>query len=155
MNAASLRCLLVVLVATTVGVAHPASACSTSESQQALIHSALPPILPIGAVVLDVKIDTSNSARLYRSGLPARVLSVRHGEVQSTTVVLRTPIGTSCDAPFANGSTGIIVGFWTGEGDDRALSPVFVTRGDGFRLGGDDPVQPRGVRRWRASPLFL
>lgn len=152
MNAASLRCLLIALVATAVGVAHPASACLTSDSQQALIHSALPPILPIGAVVLDVTIDTNNSARLYSSGLPARVLSVRHGEVQAKTVVLRTPIETSCDAPFANGSTGIIVGFWAGEGDDRAFSPVFVTRGNGFRLGGDDPVQPRAVRRMRASP---
>jgi len=147
MKAASNRCLSIALAATVLGVAHPAFACMTSDSQQALIHSALPPILPDGAVVLDVDIDTSNPNRLYSSGLPARVRNVRYGDVQVSTVLLRTPIGTSCDAPFANGSSGLIIGFWTGEGDERSITPVFVMRGEGFALAGDALVQPREYRR--------
>lgn len=147
MNAASIRCLSIALAATVFGVAHTASACMTLDSQQALIHSALPPILPDGAVVLDVDIDTSNPYRLYGSGLPARVRNVGHGDVQVSTVLLRTPVETSCDAPFANGSSGLIIGFWTGEGDERSITPVFVMRRDGFALPSDALVQPREYRR--------
>lgn len=143
MKAASLRFLSIALATIALSVAHPASACWTSD--HALVHSTLPPVLPVGAVVLDVDIDTSNPSRLYSSGLPARVLSVRYGDVQATSIVLRTPYGTTCDNLFANGSTGIIIGFWTGGGDDRAISPVFVTEEEGFSLHG--PVQPRTLPR--------
>ena len=137
----------IALVAGFVGIAQPASACLVAENQEALIHSALPSRLPDGAVVLDVMIESGDASRLYGSGLPVRVRRSLHGNVSRAEVTLRTPYETSCDAPFANGSSGIVVGNLTGEGSEQAISPVFVRRGDGFQVPVDGPV-------WARSPIF-
>ena len=133
--------LLAVAVCST-GIAQPASACFLPESQVALIHSAPPSPLPSGAIVLDVDIDMDGSATLYDEGLRARVRHVVHGDFPGDEVTLRAFGETSCDAPFANGTSGLIVGYLS---EDRAgpfFSPLFVARGDGFRLRADYPQRP-------------
>ena len=123
------------------GIAHPAAACFTPESQTALIHSAPPSPVPRGAIVLDVDIRMEGSDSLYDQGLTARVRDVVHGDFPGDEVTLRAFGETSCDAPFANGTSGLIVGYLSEDRAGRIFSPVFVRRGDGFRLrsGQDTP----------------
>lgn len=133
----------IAFVASVVAIAQPASACLVAESQEALIHSALPSPLPADAVVLNVVIGSGDASSLYGSGLRLRVRRILQGDVQSAEMRLRTPVETSCDAPFANGSSGILVGYLNGEGSEQTLSPVFVRRGDGFQIPAGSPVSPR------------
>jgi hypothetical protein len=133
----------VALAAGMIGIAEPASACLIADSQEALIHSALPSRLPSDAIVLDVEVDDSDPSTLYGSGLSVRVRRIIQGDVRGTEMTLRAPFETSCDAPLANGSSGIVVGYLTGEGTERTISPVFVQRGDGFQIPAGGPVSPR------------
>lgn len=133
----------VALIAGLMGIAEPASACLIADSQEALIHSALPSRLPSDAIALDVEVDTGDPSTLYGSGLRVRVRRILQGDVRGTEMTLRTPFETSCDAPLANGSSGIVVGYLTGEGSEQTLSPVFVRRGDGFQIPAGGPASPR------------
>ncbi len=133
----------VALIAGLMGIAEPASACLIADSQEALIHSAPPSRLPSDAVVLDVEVDAGGPSSLYGSGLRLSVRRILQGDVRGAEMRLRTPVETSCDAPFANGTSGIVVGYLVGEGSEQTLSPVFVRRGDGFQIPAGDPVSPR------------
>lgn len=135
----------VALIAGLMVVAEPASACLIADSQEALIHSALPSHLPSDAIALDVVIDTGDPSSLYGSGLRVRVRRTIQGSFQGTEVALRTAIETSCDAPFANGTSGIVVGYLTGEGPEQTLNPIFVKRGDGFQIPSGRPVSARAT----------
>jgi hypothetical protein len=129
--------------ASTIAIAQPASACLVAESQEALIHSALPSPVPADAVVLEVVVEPGDVRSLYGSGLRLSVRRIIQGDVRGAEMRLRTPVETSCDAPFANGTSGIVVGYLTGEGSEQTLSPVFVRRGDGFQIPTGGPVGPR------------
>lgn len=133
----------IAFVASAIAIAQPASACLIAESQEALIHSALPSPVPVDAVVLEVVVESGDVRRLYGSGLRLSVRRIIQGDVRGAEMRLRTPAWTSCDAPFANGSSGIVVGYLTGEGSEQTLSPVFVRRGDGFQIPTGGPVRPR------------
>lgn len=143
------------LAASVMAIAQPASACLIAQSQEALIHSALPSPLPADAVVLDVVIRSGDASSLYGSGLRVHVRRIVQGDVRGAEMLLRTPVETSCDVPFANGSSGLVVGYLSGEGSEQTLSPVFVRRGDGFQIPVGGPVSPRSPLRSqrRLSPL--
>lgn len=133
----------IAFVVSAIAIAQPASACLVAESQEALIHSALPSPVPADAVVLEVVVESGDVRSLYGSGLRLSVRRIIQGDVRGAEMRLRTPVETSCDAPFANGSSGIVVGYLTGEGSEQTLSPVFVRRGDGFQIPAGGPVSPR------------
>lgn len=133
----------VAMIIGLVGIAEPASACLVADNQEALIHSARPSRLPSNAILLDVEIDTGAPMSLYGAGLRARVRRVLRGNVRGAEIMLRTPFEGSCDAPFANGSSGLVVGFLIGEGPDQIFSPVFVRRSEGFQVRDRGPVVPR------------
>ena len=133
----------IAISASIVAIAQPASACLIADSQQALIHSALPSRLPPDAVALDVEIETGDPDSLYRSGLRVRVRRIIQGDVRASEIILRTAYETSCDDLFANGSSGLIVGYLTGAGSEQDVSPVFSLRGDRFQIPVGEAVTPR------------
>jgi hypothetical protein len=115
-----------------------ACACGVSPSF-AVIHSALPDPLPEGAFVAEVEIKTKDQWQLYATGLRAYVTKTIVGTSQVERVILRLPVAenTSCDAPFANGRSGIIVGIpEKRKGKALVVWPVLVSRYDGFTLSG-------------------
>ena len=126
-----------VITAALVCVAGPASACRWIGNHRALIHSALPSVLPPEAIVLDVQIEGENSGDLYRDGLRARVRRVVSGDFDGAFVVVKLAGASSCDSPFENGSSGLIIGFWTPE---ETFSPVLVQQQYGFQLRPGDLV---------------
>lgn len=116
----------------------------------AVIHSALPDPLPEGAFVAEVEIKTKDEWQLYATGLRARVTKAISGASQIEQVILRLPHtdATSCDLPFANGRSGLIVGI-PGKRKGKALVvwPVLVSRYDGFKLSGVTEIKKMGPDR--------
>lgn len=110
-----------------------AQACGGSPNF-AIIHSALPKTMPEGAFVADIEIQTDDAAKLYTTGLRAHVRKmIAGGPVED--IILRLPSANSCDAPFANGRSGLFVGVAEERsGDELVVSPLLVTRYDGFKL---------------------
>lgn len=126
-----MKLIAAIAVAGLVGFASPASACRWTGSHRALIHSALPPILPAKAVVLDVEVERADADSLYREGLWARVRGVVSGDFDHERVMLRLEGRGSCDHPFENGAAGMVVGFSM---PDDSFYPLLVQQQNGFQL---------------------
>lgn len=127
----------IAVVAGFFGFASPALACRWVGNHRALIHSAVTVGLPAKAIVLDVDFDGENLDALYLGGLRARVKRVISGNYDGDFVLVRRPGASSCDHPFDNGTSGLIVGFVTKDG---AFFPVLVQQQYGFQLRADDLV---------------
>lgn len=128
---------LVCAAAATVP-ASDASACIIADAQETLIHSRLPRTLPAGTIVARVVFDEAERQSLYRTGLRARIRDMIQGEYSGDFLIVRPRFETSCDAPFANGRSGFIVGVADGiEEGVLVVMPIMVSRGDGFRLPRD------------------
>jgi hypothetical protein len=122
------------LLFVSVMAQQPAYACGLSPSY-AVVHSALPNPLPTGALVAEIEIETPDPERLYTTGLRARVRRAIAGARQGEPIILRLPERSSCDAPFANGRSGLLVARpMAREGDLLVVWPELVSRYDGFRL---------------------
>jgi hypothetical protein len=121
-----------------------AAACGTSPFY-AIIHSALPKALPDGLFVAEVEVEASDFYPLYTTGLRARVTKLIAGGTVNE-IILRRPVGSSCDAPFANGKSGLVVGIAKQRvGDRLVVWPLLVSRHDGFTLpDGFTPEQQFG-----------
>lgn len=131
-----MKLIAAIFVAVLVGFAGPASACRWIGNHRALIHSAVPSVLPTGAVVLDVEIEPENDS-LYREGMRARVRRVVSGDFDHAIVTIRLEGQGSCDHPLENGSAGMIVGFLMPDG---YLSPLLVQQQNGYQLQASDRV---------------
>ncbi|MDO9337408.1 MAG: hypothetical protein Q7T61_13490 [Caulobacter sp.] len=129
--------VIAIAVAGLVAFASPASACRWVGNHRALIHSAVTIALPAKAIVLDVEFDGENPDAMYRGGLRARVNRVVAGSYEGDFVLIKRPAASSCDHPFDNGSSGLIVGFLT---KDESFFPVLVQHQSGFQLRADDLV---------------
>ncbi|WP_420469854.1 hypothetical protein [Brevundimonas sp. FT23042] len=112
----------------------PAAACFTAEMETALIHAALPPILPDGWIVLEVTFDTPDPTALYGHGLMATVDQVLQGPAVGARVRVRADGPSTCDVPFANGASGLLVGVPGHDERGPFLLPIPAQRGDGFTL---------------------
>ncbi len=129
-----------VFLAAALGLAAPAAAraCMVGDAFRALIHRRLPGRLPHQAVALEVRFIDHDERRLYRKGLRARVSRVIQGEGIGPVVLVRETVWTSCDYPFLNGTSGLLVCVLRGkESGMSVLHPVMVTQGSGFRLSDD------------------
>ncbi|MEA3000561.1 MAG: hypothetical protein QOK17_2394 [Sphingomonadales bacterium] len=101
----------------------------------ALIHSGLPNPLPKDTFIAEVEIETSDQWKLYTSGLEARVTRPIAGAYRGERIILRLPEENSCDSPFANGRSGLLVAIpRSREGDAWVLWPALVSQYDGYRL---------------------
>lgn len=110
-----------------------AQACGGTPSL-AIIHSALPEPLPGGLFVAEIEIATDDVRAIYSTGLRAHVKMVIAGSPIGE-VLLRLQEASSCDAPFANGRSGFLIGLITGRAGDRLIiSPLLVSPEDSFRL---------------------
>ena len=111
----------------------PAAACGTSPFN-AIIHTALPKALPDGLFVAEVEVEASDFYPLYSTGLRAHVTKSIAGDTVDE-IILRLPVGSSCDAPFANGKSGLVVGIAKERvGGRLVVWPLLVSRYDGFTL---------------------
>jgi len=117
------RTLLLLMVGTTMSP-EPAGACGTTPSF-GVIHSEVPPDLPDDLIVAKVHILDKDQWLLYSSGLTAEVESMRQGVYLGRRIILRTTVWTSCDRPFANGTSGYIIGQATGwQEDELVVEPI-------------------------------
>jgi hypothetical protein len=111
-----------------------AHACGITPSL-ALIHSDLPLRIPTGMFIASVEIKDHKADNLYDRGLRATVRQVIRGEARIREIILRNPIWSSCDRPFANGRSGYVVGVPHGMRKGRlVVEAILVSRWDGFRL---------------------
>jgi hypothetical protein len=111
-----------------------AGACGASPNF-AVVHSALPTPLPAGAFIAEVEIETRDSSKLNTTGLRARVVRAIAGARQGERIILRLTEISSCDAPFANGRSGLLVAIpRRRQGGALVVWPALVSRYDGFRL---------------------
>lgn len=124
--------------------AAPASACILMENQLALIHSAVPADLPRALVVVQAEIPpAATESQLYDLGLRARIRRTIQGDYQGEFIRLRASVETSCDAPFDNGRSGLIVGYPRGlEGGELVIEPILAQRSDGFKLAEGYTLSP-------------
>ena len=124
--------------------AAPASACMMMENQLALIHSAVPADLPRDLVVVDSEIPASATERqLYDTGVRAWVRRTVQGDYQGQFIRIRASVKTSCDGPFDNGRSGLIVGYPRGwEDGELVIEPILAQRSDGFRLAQGFTLSP-------------
>jgi hypothetical protein len=137
-----MRLVLTSLLFVGMVAQHPANACGNSPSY-AVVHSALPTPLPTGAFVAEIEIETSDQEKLYTTGLRARVRRAIAGAHQGERIILRLLERTSCDAPFVNGRSGLLVARpWGREGEALVVRPELVSRYDGFRLPDGFQFQP-------------
>lgn len=123
-------------------IAVEARACGVSPSF-AVIHSALPKSLPDGLFVANVEIETESEWEIYENGLRAHVKRMIAG-VPVESVILKLPEATSCDKPFANGRSGLVVGIpkeWSGS--ILIVLPLLVSRYDEFRLPSDFKLETK------------
>lgn len=97
----------------------------------------LPLLYPPRRLSWTWEFDGKNPDDLYRGGLRARVKRVISGNYDGDFVLIRRPAASSCDHPFDNGSSGLVVGFLTKE---ETLFPVLVQEQYGFQLRADDLV---------------
>jgi hypothetical protein len=136
-------CIALAAVAVVASSA-PASACILMENQLALIHSAVPADLPRALVVVQADIPpTATQSQLYEAGLRARVSRTIQGDYRGPFIRLRASVQTSCDGPFDNGRSGLVVGYPRGwEDGELVIEPILAQRSDGFRLAEGYELSP-------------
>lgn len=123
------------LAAGALAAASPAGACLSPDHSRALVLSALPRPLPRGAIVADVVMARGDEPRINRPGIVARVRRVHQGPRDARSLVIRQTVSTDCDWPFANGTSGIVVGKPVGRrGGMLVIEPVMVPKSRGYRL---------------------
>ena len=128
-------------------VPHLANACGASPNL-AIVHLALPNPLPAGAFIADVEIETRNARRLYAGGLRARVRRAIAGASPGERIILRLTEESSCDAPFVNGRSGLLVGIPRNrEHGALVVWPLLVSRYDGFRLPDGFQLLPQALQQ--------
>lgn len=126
--------LLTAAALLAAGLPAAAEACGASPGF-ALIHSALPMPLPDGVFIAEVEIDRSTLRDYMGNGVRARVTRVIQGDPEAADLLLRNSFITSCDAPLANGASGLLLGLPRGrEGEVLIVDPITAHRIDGFRL---------------------
>jgi hypothetical protein len=123
-----------------------AEACMIADAQEAVIHSALPTPLPPGTIIADVMFEDADENRLHGAGIRVRIRRLIQGDVRGTTMIVRQRIQSSCDNPFANGTTGLIVAIsLETQAGETVAAPIVVTRLDGYR-------RPDGFRLRESEP---
>jgi hypothetical protein len=121
-------------LALAVGLSGVAQACPGTPGF-AVIHSALPRPLPEGVFIAEVEIDRTTLRSYWGRGIRARVRHVVQGDPRVTRIILRNEVTTSCDAPLANGATGLILGLPRGRRQGVLIvEPITAHANDGFRL---------------------
>jgi hypothetical protein len=112
-----------------------ARACMAGDFMEALIHDALPSPLPARTIVAWVAFESGDSRLLYSTGIRARVRRMVQGDFRGSHLLVRTSVETSCDDPFRNGRSGLIVGIPTGTEDGLlVVHPIMVSRYQRYRL---------------------
>ena len=71
---------------------------------------------------------------LSRSEIMAQVKSVVRGPFEGDSVLVRMTERSSCHYPFVNGLSGLIVGHVELSERGPVMQPIYVTRGNDFRL---------------------
>lgn len=124
----------------------PADACGI-DPPFAIIHNALPIPLPEGVIIADVEFEPADRRALYGEGARVRVRRMIQGEAVPA-LILQWSLRNSCQAPFRNGASGLIVAIPISRRDGLIVaSPLFVDRRkdyrlpDGFQLGGSTIVR--------------
>lgn len=105
------------------------------DHHRSLILNALPRPLPRGAVVADVVLASSDERGLYQSGITAKVRRLFQGPRGTRQLIVKPTIASSCDAPFENGASGLIVGKPVARhGGVLVIEPLLVPKRSGYRL---------------------
>jgi hypothetical protein len=118
-----------------------ARACMISDALETLIHDALPRPLPRGTIIANVTFESTSEAQLHGGGIRATVRRMIQGDFRGRTLIVRQRIISSCDDPFGNGRSGLIVSVPIGmENGMLVVAPILVSRlhrrrlPDGFQL---------------------
>jgi hypothetical protein len=130
------KALLAVIVC--ISSASAGHACRNPSAITAIVHSRMPESLPPGAMALIVEVPLG--AKPGKGAIVARVRKVVAGRHAGDWVRILVRRKTSCSYPFANGRSGLLVGYVRPSSDDGMLvvDPIEVSRRNGFRL-----VRPR------------
>lgn len=113
----------------------PAQACLSSAHTLAIVQSAPPEWVPQSHVVAEVELENEDMAALRGPGIRARIVRLIQGDVEGTHLIVRSRAGTSCDRPFANGTSGIVSGPVRAIEDGQAVIEARrVARRNGFRI---------------------
>jgi ABC-type thiamin/hydroxymethylpyrimidine transport system permease subunit len=125
--------------------AEAAIACGIHPAPMALIHSALPTPLPAGTIIAEVEAAPDEPQGMMSYGMRVRVRRMIQGDA-SLVLILRKRL-SSCDDVFGNGRTGFIIAVPIGNSEGiPVVSPFFVHRSVGYRLGDGFHIAPPGPR---------
>lgn len=128
----------------------PATACMGDSLTRALIHNAPPAPLPTGAVIAEVRFESTDLRHLQGEGVRAEVRRMIQGDYAGRTLIVRQVNPTSCSDPFENGVEGLIVAIPLGTvNGELVVNPIDAAEIDGFRLS--DGFQLTALsERWMA-----
>jgi len=110
--------------------------CPDRAQHLAIIHEALPTPLPRETFVAEVRFPGTNVTPLYQGGEEAEVVRVIQGDPAIRRLIVERMPSDRCDEAFENGSEGlvIVIPHDRARGDALKVHPIFVRRGDGYRL---------------------
>ena len=107
-----------------------AEACGYVGPPHAMIHTALPRILPRGAVVAEVRFESADVLALVGPGIRARIRKMIQGDYRGRFLIVRPARLLGCGVAFANGRSGYIVAVPRGfEEGILVVHPIQVQRG--------------------------
>lgn len=120
-----------------------AEACSYSGRPPAMIHTTLPRILPEGAIVAKVELESRDVIALVGPGIRARVRKMIQGRYGGRFLIVRpVPYVAHCGDAFGNGRSGYMIAVPRGyEHGILVVHPIEVPIGsvlpDGCRVTPD------------------
>jgi hypothetical protein len=125
------------ILATVVGLmllpGH-AQACMAENFTTSLIHNALPQPLPTGAIIAEVRFESTTLGNLWE-GVRVEVRRMIQGDYAGRTLIVRPIALTSCSRPFENGGEGLIVAIPIGNVNGvLVVDAIEAGEYDGYRL---------------------
>ena len=128
--------------------------CPDRPRHLAIIHDALPRPLPRDTFVAEVSFPGTNVTPLYQGGERARVKRVVQGDPAIREFLVERVLSDRCDKAFENGREGLVVVIPKDlpRGNQQKVEPIFVRRGDGFRLPDGFQIQQWQRPYWLVPP---
>ena len=130
----------------------PATACMDLVLPVAMLHSALPNLLPDGAIVAEVEAGPEATDWMLLGGMRVRVRQMLQGEAASE-LILRAATVSSCHAVLDEDRRGLIVAVPDGHQNGIPVAwPIFADRDLGYRLPDGFQLPPLSQLRERPRP---
>lgn len=126
--------------------------CPDRSRHLAIIHDQLPRPLPRDTFVAEVRFRETDVTPLYQGGALAQVKRVIQGDPAIRELQVERLLSDRCDKAFENGREGLVVVIPKDlpRGSRQKVEPIFVRRGDGFRLHDGFQIQEWQRPYWLA-----